>query len=187
MQSFEQLQNIPTAGGSLPELFDLNVFDIPHLDFGLPGDYAFLDDSTEAGSVIEEVLDFFVDPTDPARVVLARSPMSNSSFSPPASAPASSCVRPQHCQQPVRPKVVTAAPMVYKSSVAVAKLGSGEKQLAKRERNRQAAERCRARKMGLIQGLQSEVDSLQAERDQLRQQNRQLLELLAMAGVIAPK
>lgn len=72
------------------------------------------------------------------------------------------------------PTTKTSASSQVADSVPGAKKAS-----VKRERNRLAAERCRARKLQLISSLQIECDALKAERESLVRENLLLRELLS--------
>lgn len=155
-------------------------------------------DSTPAraeGSYVEEILDFFLDLSDPNHLVVSRSqgPMMDSSinvglsssinFGLSSSLPTSAASPAQCPPVPAPIKTPTGAVNLKRAAESSSPLSNvDEKVLMKRERNRLAAERCRARKVNMIDSLREECDKLKAERNSLIQENMRLRSLLSLAG-----
>lgn len=112
---------------------------------------------TQPGTVfVEEMLDFFIDPLQPQGLYFT------------------STVRP--C--PAEPAGATGATPASPTLPSYPSGRGGDKAQVKRERNRLAAERCRARKLNMISSLQEQCSRLRQERDQLMLENQRLKGIL---------
>lgn len=114
---------------------------------------------------VEEMLDFFIDPLEPQGFYVA------------------STVRPCPPEQQFAVGTVgssSSASSAIPSASPPTSYSSGhvDKAQAKRERNRLAAERCRARKLNMISSLQEQCSRLRQERDQLMLENQRLRGIL---------
>lgn len=178
-------------GVPLPDLFSGQLLDMPLFSNG--GDYI-IDDvasesSSQGGTIVEEILDFFVDPTDPSRLLMSRSGSDG-----PAAVCSLPISKPSSSSTAILPVSSSHSSSARASAVAVVATRKrslqpceDEKVSEKRERNRLAAERCRARRVQLISALQSECDELRSERDNLQRENRILLDMLARSGIRIPE
>lgn len=169
-------------GMPLPELFGSQLLDMPLLQGG--GEFVLedlgSDTASQGGTVVEEILDFFVDPSNPSKLLMSRSGAGAASFcSLPMSAASSQSISSSRSLSACAP----AAPVVRKRPLQPCE---DEKVSLKRERNRLAAERCRARRVQLISALQAECDDLRVERDRLQRENKMLLDMLAKSGIRLP-
>jgi hypothetical protein len=164
-------------GKPLPELFSSQLFDMPFLS---REEYVLEDvscESSQSGAIVEEILDFFVDPSNPSRLLMSRS------AAPDFQAAASGAIPSAVGGFADKPSIFSASPKRLKA----APQGRVEENVEmKRERNRLAAERCRAKRSNLISALQSEVAALRADRERLQQENKNLLDALARSGVKLP-
>lgn len=139
----------------------------------------------EGETYVEEILDFFLDPSDPGHLLVAHSqgPMVDFPLNPDLSSP-NSLASSAHCPPALAPIKTPTGPVNLKRAAESPSPISNvdEKILMKRERNRLAAERCRARKIGMIDSLREECDKLKTERNSLMQENMRLRSLLSLAG-----
>lgn len=148
----------PSGIPPLSELFNSQFFDTTLFN---GGEYVLEDpscqDSSQPGTIVEEILDFFVDPSNPSHLVMSRSAVPTPT-----------------------PVYSNSAP---KTSLSRKRQHEDESMASKRERNRLAAERCRAKRASLISALQSEVDKLKQEKERLQLENKVLLDTIARSGV----
>ncbi len=144
----------------MPEIFGSLGYLSPELtiDEPLP-----VSGDAENPLIYEEIVDFFVDRSEPKYVAINRQEG--------ISRPAVKCV-------PLAP-ISSSSSVSEASSSPTKSANPGDPIAARRERNRKAAERCRARRMHLIADLQEECAKLRAERHSLIQENRKLLAALA--------
>ena len=130
-------------------------FDLQEILFTYPAPSDF------SGEYVEEYYDFYVDPLyNTVRVE------------------SETVVQPKPVPQPAPSPVASSG--VSKRDVSK----KDDVLRIRREKNRLAAERCRARKSNLIMTLQAECDQLRCERDRLRAENQVFLDLLTRAGLI---
>lgn len=183
--------SLANFGLPLPDLFSHPAcLDMPLSLDGLAGQELVLEEAGDASQpvVYEEVIDFFVDAADPSKVLISRSGAPQGAVAPmplpaqAASIPPSAPRNPSHVASPSASNDSLLKRKRLESPVLAP---AGEHKLAiKRERNRQAAERCRARRVNLIVSLQAECEQLRTERERLVKENRALMEALSAAGMI---
>lgn len=184
--------SVPDFGVPLPDLFSHPAYlDMPLGLDGLASQELVLEEAGDASQpvVYEEVIDFFVDATDPSKVLISRSgaPRPVSSIPLPAQAvlpvaPISGCL-----PRATSPRSSSGASLKRRHHTsAVLAPASDHKLAVKRERNRQAAERCRARRVNLITSLRAECEQLRADRERLIKENRLLMEALSAVGGVLP-
>ncbi|PJF18378.1 hypothetical protein PSACC_01810 [Paramicrosporidium saccamoebae] len=162
-------------GKPLPELFSSHFFDMPFLH---RDEYVMEDascESSQSGTIVEEILDFFVDPSNPSRMLMSRAAV-------PDSQAAAQSVAVQ--QPPLLPVPSMRSKAAQPATAPRRRIEENVEM--KRERNRLAAERCRAKRSNLISALQSEVEALRADRERLQQENKILLDAFARSGVKLP-
>lgn len=179
--------------GALPNLFG-NHLDLPINYDSFAGDKSeelVLDIGDICEPVVfEQVIDLFMETPSTQRIIIPPpSPSSSavtSSSSINAATSRSSPALSISSSTTFNPSMPSAIGKRAKSPSDGLERTQGESREAiKRERNRQAAERCRARKVILITKLQEECEKLRAEKLLLLQQNQQLLEALSRQDSVA--
>lgn len=159
----------------MPALFDMDDL----LDFdsnsSSAGEGSLSLESSVKGSTpptYEDVMDFFIDHDSSS----ALSDTATREFF-----PSSPTLSTSSAGSPVMSQTSfgSGSPLTLGRKTSTAPSHGVDKALTKRERNRLAAERCRARKANLINSLQSECDGLRAEREALLRENQILRELLS--------
>lgn len=182
--------SLPDFGVPLPDLFSHPAYlDMPLGLDGLTSQELVLEEAGDASQpvVYEEVIDFFVDAADPSKVLISRSGAPRGTGSSiPLSAQAVSLVAPIPGGLPRVASLTSSgtAPKRRRPTSPILAPANDNKLAIKRERNRQAAERCRARRVNLIANLQAECEQLKADRERLIRENRLLMEALSAAGMV---
>lgn len=135
-----------------------------------------LTETSQETNFVEEMLDFFIDPLQPNNIYVAHSTVSGT----PVKDPLGGAV----CFASSDEKSLgytSCLPKAQSQSFSKEPLELDKDKL-KRERNRLAAERCRARKSTLISSLQDQCNRLRQERDHLISENHRLKSLLMSAS-----
>lgn len=143
------------------------------------------------GQSVDEFFDFFVDPNDFSMMRLFPAisnpdqPLSSSAPIPVNVALPLENISPALTSTPgpfPEPRHASTSTDVRKETSGSRQTRKSDPVTARRERNRLAAERCRARKSTLITSLQAECELLRRERDKLKSENQVLMELLSKSS-----